>query len=329
MPYHHARPGVGLLERPSEDERRLAGRDAEIADLIGVRRLPAGLGPEEVLVAEVAEPPEDVLGLEDVDAGPQRHREGELVDVQRERRLPARVEEPIDVAAHRSREIAPEELLDRERVAGLEAADDGVVEAEAEIGEQPLQVGRQARRALHHLLAGVGDGVDPLAEAVERRLHRVVLEHHHRQLVVAGLGGAVEAVEPLAAHAEGEVALALEAEERDELGGLGRHVAGGEDEVRIADLARHPHRGGVARRQLAPLAEEARLGDELLERERLAEPILVPGAGEDLPNAVERRERELARVEVRPRLQLLRLFLPRDLPHRAPAPILVRRPPSG
>ena len=79
---------------------------------------------EEVLVAEVAQPAEDVLGLEDVDAGAQRHRERELVDVERERRLAARVEEAIDVAADVVRELVADELHDGVDVAGLEASDD-------------------------------------------------------------------------------------------------------------------------------------------------------------------------------------------------------------
>ena len=157
-------------------ERRLARRAAEIADVVGVARHRDGVA-EEVLVAEGAEPTKDVFRFEGVDAGAERHRERELVDVDRERGLPAVVEEAIDVAADRVRELLADQIDDGVDVAGLETTDHRILEAEAELVEQTLQPRGDLRRALHRLLACVGDGVEPLAEVRGDRRRGPVARH--------------------------------------------------------------------------------------------------------------------------------------------------------
>ena len=57
------------------DERRLARRAAEIADVVRRGSATVDHVAEEVLVAELAQPAKDVLGLEDVDAGAKRDGE--------------------------------------------------------------------------------------------------------------------------------------------------------------------------------------------------------------------------------------------------------------
>ena len=124
---------------PSQNERWFAGRLSQVAHAFGVGRGARGAVPEEILVAEPAEPAEDVLGLEHEDPGAQAHRERELLQVQGEGRLAAGVEEAVVVAADLAALLAVQQLFDRLYVAGLEPPHRRVVETEAELEEEPLQ----------------------------------------------------------------------------------------------------------------------------------------------------------------------------------------------
>ena len=279
-----------------------------------------GVG-EEVLVAERAEPAEDVFCLEHLDARAERHRERELVDVERERRLAARVEEAIDVPAHRARQLLAEELDDGVDVARLDVTDDGILEPEAELVEEPLQARRHLGGGLDRLFTSVGDRVEPFAEVRCDGARRAVAPLDDRQLALvtdrgdqALAAALVEAHDVLEALAERRVALGFLAAERDDSFGLRLHLVGEKESLRLADAARHTHRGDVARRQLG--SEELGLRRELLHAHRLAEAVLVARLHEDGPDALERGERHARRIDVAARPEAARdALLERRLPH--------------
>src|SRR5262249_32189730 len=141
---HLSRGQAVQLEHSAADERGLAWCPPEIAYVVRVAWDGHHIA-EKVLVPKRAKPAKDVFCLQDVDPVAKRDSECELIDVQRDGSLSARVEEPADAGTYVAREIFPYEVDDRIDVARLEPSNDGILEAKAELIQQSFEALRDLR----------------------------------------------------------------------------------------------------------------------------------------------------------------------------------------